>query len=110
MSRFKGNIAEDRACNYLNEHGFSLLERNFYTRFGEIDIIAYKDDVIHFVEVKSGVEYESAVQNMTRTKISRLLKSIDVYIKKNSISRSSYMLDLVVVTPSGVEMLENITI
>jgi putative endonuclease len=66
--------------------------------------------VIHFVEVKSGVEYESAVQNMTRTKISRLLKSIDVYIKKNSISRSSYMLDLVVVTPSGVEMLENITI
>jgi len=110
LSRFKGNIAEDRACNYLNERGFCLLERNFYTRFGEIDIIAYKDDVIHFVEVKSGVEYESAVQNMTRTKISRLLKSIDVYIKKNSISRSSYMLDLVVVTPSGVEMLENITI
>ena len=38
MSRQKGNIAEDKACIFLIENGFSVVERNFYSRFGEIDI------------------------------------------------------------------------
>lgn len=36
----KGKIGEDRACAWLESNGFVILERNFHSRFGEIDIIA----------------------------------------------------------------------
>ena len=82
MSRAKGNLAEDKACVFLDENGFMIVERNFYSRFGEIDIIASKDEVLHFVEVKSGLDFESAIQNITPRKLSRLIRTGDVYMKK----------------------------
>lgn len=109
MSRAKGNIAEHKACEFLYENGFEIVERNFYSRFGEIDIIVTKDNVLHFVEVKSGADYELAIQNITRSKLSKLLKTCDVYMKKNAYY-GDYMLDALVVTLEGIEHLENITI
>ncbi|WP_294960696.1 YraN family protein [Sulfurimonas sp.] len=109
MSRAKGNLAEDKACKFLDENGFMIIERNFYSRFGEIDIIATKDEVLHFVEVKSGLDYESAIQNITPQKLSRLLRTGDVYMKKNSLD-VDFMYDAIIVTPQDVELVDNITI
>lgn len=109
MSRAKGNQAEDKAVNFLFDNGFSIIERNFYSRFGEIDIIASKDGVLHFVEVKSGEDYELAIQNITPTKVSRLVKTAHVYMKKNSLD-VDFQLDALVVTPTKIEFVENITI
>jgi len=109
MSRAKGNLAEDKACRFLDDNGFSIVERNFYSRFGEIDIIALKDEVLHFVEVKSALDYESAVQNITPRKLSRLIKTGYVYLKKNSLN-VSYVYDAVIITPEDIEFIENITI
>ncbi|WP_415397383.1 YraN family protein [Sulfurimonas sp. CS5] len=109
MSRAKGNLAEDKACRFLDEKGFIIVERNFYSRFGEIDIIATKDEVLHFVEVKSGLDYELAIQNITPTKISRLIKTAHVYMKKNGYE-NDFELDAIVVTPKKIEFIENITL
>ncbi len=109
MSRAKGNMAEDKACKFLLNAGYSIVERNFYSRFGEVDIIAMKDDVLHFIEVKSGVDYESAVQNITPKKLSRLIKTTHVYMKKISID-VDFMIDGVIITPNNIELLQNITI
>ena len=109
MSRAKGNLAEDKACKFLEKNGFLIIERNFYSRFGEIDVIASKDEVLHFIEVKSGSDYESAIQNITPTKLSRFIKTCNVYLKKNSYD-GDYMIDAVVVTPSSIELVENITL
>jgi len=109
LSRAKGNIAEDKAVIFLEEQGYLIAERNFYSRFGEIDIIASKDEVLHFIEVKSGLDYESAVQNITPTKLSRFIKTCHVYIKKNSYS-GDYMIDAIIITPASIELLENITL
>lgn len=109
MSRAKGNIAEDKACAFLYDNGFSIIERNFYSRFGEIDIIASKAEILHFVEVKSGDDYELAIQNITPSKISRLIKTAHVYMKKNSLDRD-FQLDALVVTPKKILLVENITI
>lgn len=109
MSRAKGNIAEERAAVFLYDAGYSVLERNFYSRFGEIDIIAAKEDVLHFVEVKSAEDYELAIQNITPRKLSRLIKTAQIYMNKNSFD-GTYGFDAIIVTPLSVEMLENITL
>ncbi len=109
MSRSKGNAAEEKACRYLRSAGFDIIDRNVYSRFGEIDIIALKDEVLHFVEVKSANDYEAAVQNITPTKLHRLLLTVQSYLKKNRLD-IEYCVDGMVVTPDEVTLLENITL
>ena len=50
--RDKGNYGEYLARNHLLSKGFQILYSNFYTRFGELDIIAKKHKHIHIIEVK----------------------------------------------------------
>lgn len=52
-SRIKGNKGEDIACKFLINKGFTIAERNYEKSWGELDIIAEKDKIIHFFEVKS---------------------------------------------------------
>ena len=109
MSRAKGNIAEDKATIYLEENGYFVLERNFYSQFGEIDIIATKENVLHFIEVKSGESFELAIQNITPRKLSRLIKTANIYLKKSSLD-IDFMLDALMVTPQNIELVENISL
>ena len=109
MSRAKGNLAEDKATLYLENIGFLIIERNFYSRFGEIDIIVSKDEVLHFVEVKSGLDYESAILNITNSKLTKIIKTAQVYMKKNSLD-VDFVFDAVIVTPKKIEFIENITL
>jgi len=109
MSRKKGDVAEERASVYLVQNGYEIVDKNFYSRFGEIDIIASKEGVLHFVEVKSGEDYELGVQNITPSKLSKLIKTADIYMKKNSYE-GDYSFDALIVTPDAIDLLENITL
>ena len=51
--KYVGRIGEGVACRFLENKGFSVIGRNYLKKWGEIDIIAKKDGVIRFVEVKS---------------------------------------------------------
>jgi len=52
--RSVGRFGEDAAFTFLNERGYKVLFRNFrFSRYGEIDLIAAKRDVICFIEVKT---------------------------------------------------------
>ena len=108
-SKAKGNIAEDRACEYLRSQGCRIIDRNVYNRFGEIDIIAFKDSVLHFVEVKSGVTYEAAVNNITRAKLQKLTRTIQTYQQQKKLN-SDYCIDALIVSEDGIEWIENITL
>ena len=46
-----GKEAEEKASLYLQKEGYTILERNFHSKFGEIDIIASKENQLHFFEV-----------------------------------------------------------
>jgi len=48
-----GQIGEEIACKFLVKHGFKVICRNYRKKWGEIDIIAEKQEIIHFIEVKS---------------------------------------------------------
>jgi len=48
-----GALGEALAAEYLKRHGFSIRDRNVMRKTGELDIVAQKEDVLHFVEVKT---------------------------------------------------------
>ncbi len=52
-SKNVGDMGERESVKFLKKKGYRILETNFKTKFGEIDIIARKDDYICFVEVKT---------------------------------------------------------
>jgi len=47
-----GKRAEELSSNFLVKDGYEIIERNYYSRYGEIDIIAKKGSFVVFVEVK----------------------------------------------------------
>lgn len=109
MSRAKGNIAEDMACDFLRNNAFQIVQRNFYTKFGEIDIIAMKRTTLHFIEVKSAKSYELAMQNITDTKLQRILRSVAVYLQAHQIDLD-YSVDALIVVEKNATLVENITL
>jgi len=48
-----GNLGETVACEYLRRHGFTIRDRNYVKKTGELDVVAEKEDTLHFVEVKT---------------------------------------------------------
>lgn len=110
MSREKGNFAEKKAVSFLEDLNFKIIETNFYAKkMGEIDIIAVKDDIFHFCEVKSGVTYEAAVSNLTPQKLSKIKKSVDYYLQIKKLN-VAFCIDAIVVDDNFIELIENITI
>lgn len=51
--RLLGNAGEKKAAGFLRSHGYIILERNYVSQAGEIDIVAEKGDTLVFVEVKT---------------------------------------------------------
>ncbi|NPA55645.1 MAG: YraN family protein [Epsilonproteobacteria bacterium] len=102
-----GSIAEQKAVEYLLRCGFEIVDRNFYIRGGEIDIIAKKDAIIHFVEVKSGDDFEP-IYNVTPTKLQRIIKTALVYLQKHKL-HASYQIDVITIHNDQISFVENVT-
>ena len=70
LPKLFGDQSEDFATAFLKQEDFIILERNYFARkLGEIDIIAQRDDVLHFIEVKSGKADFDPVYNVTPAKL-----------------------------------------
>ncbi|WP_104761252.1 YraN family protein [Helicobacter cetorum] len=103
----KGLKAEEEACDFLKTLGFEIIERNFFSRFGEIDIIAFKKGVLHFVEVKSGKNFEP-IYAITPSKLQKIIKTIRYYLSQKD-PNSDFCIDALIVKNGNFELVENIT-
>ena len=76
---------EQLACRYLKNRGFDVFEKNYKTRYGEIDIIAVHKDVLCFIEVKSrkSTEYGLPEEYVDRRKQQKLIKTSLIYCISN---------------------------
>ncbi len=105
-----GNESEELATRYLEDAGYVIVERNFYARkLGEIDIIAQKKDILHFIEVKSAKANFDPVYNMTPTKIRRIINSTHYYLKVKNLD-VIFSIDALIIRRGSVELIENITL
>ena len=106
----KGDLAEKKAISYLEDRSFKIIEKNFYAKkLGEIDIIASKDDIYHFIEVKSAQDYETAINNITPSKLSKIKRSLNYYIQTKNVS-NAYCIDVIIVCDEDIVFLENVTL
>lgn len=107
MSLKVGMEAEKRASSYLEKEGYILLARNFHSKFGEIDIIALKDNILHFCEVKFSEKYDPIIR-ITASKMSKIIKTINYYLLMNPNSYD-YQIDAILITPDHIEIIKNIS-
>lgn len=105
-----GEIGENIAVKFLVKRGFLVLDRNYTKKWGEIDIIAEKDEKLYFVEVKSVskpnldiVTHETLDQyhpedNMHPWKLKRMSRTIQTYLLSQKIDEEKeWQVDLLVV-------------
>ena len=78
-----GALGEEIAADHLADGGYRILERNFRTREGEIDIIAEKDGVLIFVEVRARRSHSCGTpeESVTERKKERLVALAEAYME-----------------------------
>jgi len=104
-----GQIGENIAVKFLVKQDFSILDRNYTKKWGEIDIIAEKSNKLYFIEVKSvaretlsSVTRETLDQykpedNMHSWKLKRMARTIQTYLLSKNLDEKEWQVDLLVV-------------
>lgn len=120
-----GRTGEDIACKFLVKRGFQIKDQNYRKKWGEIDIIAKKGKVLHFVEVKTVTRENlsdiSCVtdgyrpeDNVHPWKLQRLSRTIQTYLLDKNYDDVEWVFDVATVylvlrdKKAKVQLLENI--
>lgn len=69
-----GSNAESATCQWLEGQGFQILDRNWRRPWGELDIVAQKDSVVHFIEVKASLKQNAGFEPFVRAGATKMLK------------------------------------
>ncbi len=82
-----GKTGEDRAEEFLKNKGYEILERNYHSRYGEIDIIAKKNGCVVFIEVKTrkSTAYGRPCEFVTPKKMEKIIKTAMIYLKNQEV-------------------------
>ena len=105
-TKIVGNQGENRATAYLVSKGFEIIERNWRTNRGEIDIIAFKNDVLVFVEVKTlpNGTLDMIQRELNNQKRQRILKTSKRFLLNHRQYSNSYIrFDVIVIDMPGLE-------
>ena len=105
-TKIVGNSGENRACEHLLKNGYEILERNWRTQRGEIDIIAYKNNTVVFVEVKTlpNGTLDMIQKELNHQKQQRILKTSKCYLLNHRQYSNSYVrFDVIVIDMPDLE-------
>lgn len=98
-----GNLGEILAIKKLKDEGYKILAENYTYGKGEIDIIAEKDDVVVFIEVKyrNSLNYGSPIDSYTRSKAKQIRKIAEAFLYQKEITNKEIRFDFVGIVPAG---------
>jgi putative endonuclease len=100
MTNFRQHISklgEDLACEFLVKNGFKIQDRNFKCKLGEIDIVAMKNKVVHFVEVKTRTTtiFGDPENSVTIKKQKKIILTSKIYSKYKNFENFNYQFDVI---------------
>ncbi|MFH1831369.1 MAG: YraN family protein [bacterium] len=94
-----GNNGEQAVARWLKNYGFHIVELNYNTKYGEIDLIVSKNDLIAFVEVKTrATTYFPISTVVTRPKQKKIIKTAQIFLLKRQITEKTIRFDVATVT------------
>lgn len=90
-SRQTGDLGEQLTAQYLVKNNYEIIERNYITRYGEIDIIARIDDIIVFVEVKTrkNADFAQAQEAVSNSKQRKIELTALLWLQKHGVELCS---------------------
>ena len=105
FNRKVGREGEEIAAKFLLDKGYKILERNYYTRFGEIDLVVSKNGVLTFIEVKlkHGDDFGTPEEMIGGFKLSQVQRMAEFYLMdkpKMAEIYKTYLIDAVCVVTS----------
>ncbi len=82
-----GKFGEEKAVEFLKKNGYKIIERNYRTKIGEIDIIARKKREIIFIEVKtrSSDDFGMPEESINERKLRKIEKVAQIYLKNKKL-------------------------
>lgn len=115
MSYFKGRLSnkeigalgERIAVQYLTKNAFRIIRQNFSAKVGEVDIIAKKGGVIHFVEVKTVVRNTFSKvgawgyipeENVHKIKCAHIVRTAEYFLMQEGGEDITWQVDVITVT------------
>ncbi|MCS7010380.1 MAG: YraN family protein [Anaerolineales bacterium] len=95
-----GRWGEEIATRYLEGRGYAILARNLRTAHGELDIVASKEGMLVFVEVKarSSVDYGFPEEAVSLRKQAHLLAAAEAYLAQHPDSPETWQFDIIAIT------------
>lgn len=108
-NNIEGKKGEIKAVLFFKKHGYKILETNFKNKIGEIDIIAEKDGVIVFIEVKNRSTYRFGrpIEAVDFRKQSKIKKVAGIYLMIKNKYYNDVRFDVVEVSNDNLEHIEN---
>ena len=104
-----GNFGEERAATFLRQKGYSIIQQGFRYKHSELDIVAMKDGVLHFIEVKTrtGKGMAFPEKAVTASKMKHLLVAAGEFCRRHR-PRERVQFDVIsiIVTPGGKERID----
>ena len=101
-----GDRGEDRAVAFFELKGFTVIDRNWSCRVGEIDLVCKKDRITHFIEVKTrrSKMYGNPEESITPAKLANLQRAVMVYMNQKQLSWENIQVDaLAILAEPGKE-------
>ena len=106
----QGDIAEKKACAFLQAKGLHLVDRNYHSPFGEIDLIMQDKNEVVFIEVRSRSydTFGTAIESINHIKQQKVIKSAVCYLQKRKwLDKVNYRFDVVGYSSSQIEWIKH---
>ena len=110
-----GAGAESFVASALEDRGMRVVDRNFRTRFGEVDLVALKGDTVVFIEVRArrSTAFATQAESISESKVGRLIAACQEFLQRTKIDWSDWRIDVAAVDlddwrrPAAVEFIES---
>ena len=98
-ARELGKWGEDLAKSFLEEKGYQVIFQNVFTEYGEIDLVAKRNDQIHFVEVKTRrtKDFGNPEEAITQSKLGHMIESAEAFLQTHAEYEGSWQIDVLAI-------------